>query len=52
MITNKDKTITPTSSTNINSGIGITSATSIPPVANMDATDWTTMLMEMRILSA
>lgn len=30
------------------------SATSIAsrPVANMDETDWTTMLMEMRILSA
>jgi len=24
----------------------------MPPIANMDETDWTAMLMEMRILSA
>ena len=37
----EDKTIAPTTNT----------ATK-PPVANMDETDWTAMLMEMRILSA
>ena len=54
MITTEDKTITPTvsasttSATSINAG----TATTSHPVANMDETDWTTMLMEMRILSA
>ena len=55
MITTEDKTIAPTISASINAGTGIsasiTAATS-HPVANMDETDWTTMLMEMRILSA
>lgn len=37
----EDKTTAPTNNT----------ATK-PPIANMDETDWTTMLMEMRILSA
>jgi hypothetical protein len=36
----EDKTETPT-----------TTSTK-PPIANMDETDWATMLMEMRILSA
>lgn len=36
----EDKTETPT-----------TTSTE-PPIANMDETDWATMLMEMRILSA
>lgn len=57
MITTEDKTIAPTIGANINSissnsDAEITSTTSSCPVANMDETDWTTMLMEMRILSA
>ena len=38
---NEDKTTVPTINT-----------AAMPPVANMDETDWTAMLMEMRILSA
>ena len=30
----------------------IENASTMPPIANMDETDWTAMLMEMRILSA
>ena len=62
MITTEDKTIAPTIDGNVGIGASITSSTSISvsgntattsqPVANMDETDWTTMLMEMRILSA
>lgn len=57
MITTEDKTIAPTVSASITSATSISTkpgATSITscPVANMDETDWTTMLMEMRILSA
>jgi len=62
MITTGDKTIAPTIDGSVGIGASITSSTSISisgntattsrPVANMDETDWTTMLMEMRILSA
>ncbi len=41
---NEDKTITPTEDS--------AETATMPPVANMDETDWTAMLMEMRILSA
>ena len=66
MFTTEDKTIAPTIDGGIASAAGIstkpvttasigTTTTTAPasrPVANMDETDWTTMLMEMRILSA
>ena len=41
---NEDKTITPTADS--------AETATMPPVANMEETDWTAMLMEMRILSA
>ena len=44
-MTEQEKATTPTTGTS-----SITVAK--PPVANMDDTDWTAMLMEMRILSA
>jgi len=40
-MTEQEKTTAPTTNT-----------AAKPPVANMDETDWTAMLMEMRILSA
>ena len=56
MITTEDKMIAPTVSTSITSSTSISAGGNTPttshPVANMDETDWTTMLMEMRILSA
>ena len=39
---NEDKTITPTADSAVTA--------TMPPVANMDETDWTAMLMEMRIV--
>jgi hypothetical protein len=42
-MTEQEKTTAPTTSA---------STTPKPPIANMDETDWATMLMEMRILSA
>ena len=56
MISTEDKTIAPTVSASITSSTSISAGGNTPttshPVANMDETDWTTMLMEMRILSA
>ena len=43
VMTEQEKTTAPTTSA---------STTPKPPIANMDETDWATMLMEMRILSA
>ena len=42
-MTEQEKTTTPITSTD---------TATMPPIANMDETDWTAMLMEMRILSA
>ena len=56
MFTTENKTIAPTIDGGIASAASIGTTTTTAPasrhVANMDETDWTTMLMEMRILSA
>ena len=56
MISTEDKTTAPTVSASITSSTSISAGGNTPttshPVANMDETDWTTMLMEMRMLSA
>ena len=43
-MTEQEKVTTPT--------IDSAGTAAMPPIANMDETDWTAMLMEMRILSA
>lgn len=43
-MTEQEKVTTPT--------IDSAGIAAMPPIANMDETDWTAMLMEMRILSA